>query len=531
MRGKGNRYWLLVSCFPHFPPASFFKAGAHVTCKTLAVQYPSLALRNLITDPAWTDESLGEPLPDDRHAISVCLPTWDAVLGYEEGRDKVVKRMRCGYPRFFKHPLVERLFSTAAEQLAVESERVVVFPHRAAAQRALRFVEKRTGAAARIVSFDGLQALIVPKQVVTVAMEYWRYTGEIVSSRQALDVLDGDGLWKYDVSDMRARIAGFGSYSAEDVFIYESGMSAVYSVHRALTSLCAAKKTLQLDFPYVDALKVQNHFGVGAVMLSDCEGESFDEALKRIREGEFSAVFCEVPSNPLLRTVDVVKVHQACRDGGVPLVIDDTICSVLNVDVAQYADVVTTSLSKWISGKGDVLAGGVQLVKSSPFYEELRSFFDDDCPDGCRLYASDAAVLDENSKDFPLRMAPVNASAAAIVELLTEHDAVDKVWYPSLNTSENYEKLRREGAGYGGLISFTLKNEKKAPKVFDALEISKGPSLGTEFSLACPYTLLAHYDELEWAEGCGVPKDLIRLSVGIEDTQGLLEKVAKALDA
>ena len=134
------------------------------------------ALRDLLTAPAWTDDDLGAPLPDDRHAISVCLPTWEAVLGYEEGRDKVLKRLRCGYPRFFKHPLVERLFSTAADQLAVESERVVVFPHRAAAQRALRFVEKRTGAAARIVSFDGMQALIVPEAAAVVAMEYWRYT-------------------------------------------------------------------------------------------------------------------------------------------------------------------------------------------------------------------------------------------------------------------------------------------------------------------------------------------------------------------
>jgi cystathionine gamma-synthase len=501
-----------------------------VTCKYCAVQYPSTALRNLVTDPAWTDDDLGSPLPDDRHAISVCLPTWDAVLGYEEARDKVVKRMRCGYPRFFKHPLVERLFANAADQLAVESERVVIFPHREAAQRALRFVEKRTGAAARIVSYDGLQALIVPEAVVSVAMEYWRYTGEIVSSRQALDVLEGDGLWKYDTSVLRQRIADFGSYTAEDVYLYESGMSGVYAVHRALTGLSAGKKTLQLDFPYVDVLKVQNHFGSGAVMLNDSYGESFDEALKRIRQGEFAAVFCEVPSNPLLRTVDLEVVHNACRDGGVPLVVDDTICSVFNVDVSRYADVVTTSLSKWISGKGDVLAGCVQLVQSSPFYEDLRGFFDDDCEDGSRLYAADAAVLDDNSKDFLSRMQPVNDNAEALVTLLQNHPAVDKIWYPSLSTPENYAKLQRDGAGFGGLISFTVKNEKKSAKVFDALELSKGPSLGTNFSLACPYTLLAHYDELDWAAGCGVPSHLIRVSVGLEEKDSLLAVFAKALD-
>ncbi len=451
------------------------------------------------------------------------------MLGYEEGRDKVVKRMRCGYPRFFKNPLVERLFAQAAEQLAVESERVVIFPHRPAAQRALRFVEKRTGVAARIVSYDGMQALIVPEAVFSVAMEYWRYTGEIVSSRQALDVLEGDGLWKYDASELRARIASFGSYGEGDIYIYESGMSGVYAVHRALTGMFAGKKTLQLDFPYVDVLKVQNHFGSGAVMLNDSQGEPFSEALKRIREGEFAAVFCEIPSNPLLRSVDLESVHRACRDGGVPLVVDDTICSVFNVDVARYADVVTTSLSKWVSGKGDVLAGCVQLVQSSPFYADLLEFFQDDCEDGCRLYAADAAVLDENSKGFLERMAPVNASAEALVNLLQELPAVDKIWYPLLSTPEQYQKVLRDRAGYGGLISFTLKNEKKSSKVFNALELSKGPSLGTEFSLVCPYTLLAHYDELDWAEGCGVPTNLIRVSVGLEGQEQLVETFSKAL--
>ncbi|MFD2158729.1 PLP-dependent transferase [Rubritalea tangerina] len=504
--------------------------AAHRTCKSGVVQYRFSALRDLMTSPAWQQEDLGAPLPDDRHAISVCLPTWDSVIGYEEGRDKVIKRLRCGYPRFFKHPLVERLFQQAAKQLAVESERVVIFPDKAAAQRALRFVEKRTGAAARIVSYDGLQALIVPEPVAPVAMEYWRYTGEIVSSRQAWDVLEGDGLWQYDTTELRERLAAYGGYQAGGVFIYESGMAGVYAVHRALTGMFAGKKTLQLDFPYVDVLKVQNHFGSGAVMLNDSQGESFDEALKRIREGEFAAVFCEVPSNPLLRSVDLERVHDACRDGGVPLVVDDTICSVYNVDVSRYADIVTTSLSKWISGKGDVLAGCVQLVETSPFYADLLGFFTDDCESGCRLYAADAAVLDENSKGFEARMSPVNTTSAALVEMLLEHPAVDKVWYPSVSTPEAYAQVKRERGGYGGLVSFTLKNEKKSAKVYDALELSKGPSLGTEFSLVCPYTLLAHYDELDWAEGCGVPAHLIRVSIGIEPSEQVLGAFRAALE-
>ena len=74
--------------------------------------------RDLSAKPAWQEQDLGLPLPDSPHACSVCLPTWESILGYEEGREKVLKRMRTGYPRFFKHPVVERLFAAAkAEDL------------------------------------------------------------------------------------------------------------------------------------------------------------------------------------------------------------------------------------------------------------------------------------------------------------------------------------------------------------------------------------------------------------------------------
>ena len=81
------------------------------------------------------------------------------------------------------------------------------------------------------------------------------------------------------------------------------------------------------------------------------------------------------------------------------------------------------------------------------------------------------------------------------------------------------------------MAPFRDKNRKKSAKFYDALRISKGPSLGNDFSLACPYTLLAHYDELEWAEGCGLDRHLIRISVGSEDASDVIERVREALDS
>ena len=90
----------------------------------------------------------------------------------------------------------------------------------------------------------------------------------------------------------------------------------------------------------------------------------------------------------------------------------------------------------------------------------------------------------------------------------------------------------RENAGYGGLFSLNLKDaDRRAPAMFDALRVSKGPSLGTNFTLACPFTLLAHYHELEWAESCGVSRWLIRVSVGLEDPTELAARFDAALAA
>ena len=461
----------------------------------------------------------------------MCLPTWDAVLGYEEKRDKVIRKLRAGYPRFLLHPATARLFAEAEKGLADNGMKVVVFPTRDVAQRAQRFVEKRSRSASRIASYEGLQALIVSEDDFPVAMEYWRYTGEIVSSRQAEHILQGEGISEFRTTSLRKRLAKLGDYSAENIYLYENGMAGMFAVHRALNHLLPGRKTLQLEFPYVDAMRVQNHFGSGVVFLNEAIGESFDEALRRIAKGEFSAVFCEAPSNPLLRTVNLAAVSKACRQGGVPLVVDDTTCSVANIQVDRYADIVTTSLTKWISGRGDVMAGQVTLIPGSAMYSELKEFFDDDCEGGSRLYASDTRVLARNISGFAGRMRKSNQSGEMLADFLAAHPAVGKVWYPKFTTPKLYSTIMREGGGYGGLISLLLKNRKKSAKFYDALRISKGPSLGTDFSLACPYTLLAHYDELEWAEGCGLDRHLIRISVGSEDASDVIERVREALDA
>ncbi len=484
--------------------------------------------RDLSANPAWQEEDLGLPLPDSNHACSVCLPTWDSILGYEEGREKVIKRMRTGYPRFFKHPVIERLFAAAKAEVAGELEEVIVLPTRVAVQRAHRWVERRAETAVRIASFHGLQVLVVPAKAKRHADEYWRFAGEVVSSRQAQDFMEGN-LREGSKSHLIARsLAKFSGASPEDSFIFTSGMAAITAVLRALPGGRDGKKTLQLEFPYVDSLKVQEIFGHGVVYLNDASGESFDEALMRIRQGEFAGVFTEVPSNPLLRVVDLHHVAKACAESGTPLVVDDSAAGPLNVDALRFADVVTSSLTKWISGKGDVMAGMVTVRANSPVADVLRESLAADSAECAPLYIADAEVLLSNLQGYSKRMKTVNASGQALAAWLAAHPAVAEVWHPSLTQTAHYEAVMRKGGGYGGLLSFVLKSPKKTPKVYDALRLCKGPSFGTPFTLVCPYTLLAHYQELEWAEACGVPPNLLRVSCGLEPIETIIAAFEEA---
>jgi cystathionine gamma-synthase len=485
--------------------------------------------RDLSADPAWQEKDLGLPLPDSPHACSVCLPTWDSIIGYEEGREKIMKRMRVGYPRFFKHPTVERLFDNAKAEVAGENEDVIVLPTRASVQRAHRWVERRAETAVRITSFNGLQALIVPSKAKADVDAYWRFSGEVVSSRQAQDCLDGktrEGSKSHLVARALAKFTGS---TPENTFVFASGMAAITSVLRALPGVLNGRKTLQLEFPYVDCLKVQEHFGHGVVYLNEAVGESFDEALQRIRQGEFAGVFTELPSNPLLRTVDLARVAQACADGGTPLIVDDSAVGPFNVDALRFADVVTSSLTKWISGEGDVMAGLVGLRGDSPFTALLSETLRVDAEEGAPLYIGDAEVLLSNLKGYSKRMKTVNASGLELAGWLANHPAVAQLWHPSLTTRENYDSVRRRTGGYGGLLSFVLKNQKKTPKVYDALRLCKGPSFGTPFTLVCPYVMLAHYPELEWAEACGVPANLLRVSCGLEPIDTIKAAFEEAL--
>jgi cystathionine gamma-synthase len=494
-------------------------------------------MRDLLTDPMCRPEDLGVPIPPTPYGVSVCLPLWEHVIGYEEKDPAVVSKFQSGYPRFFIPPAISRLIAEVEKQQAREGERALVFPRRIHAERCADFLRRHAGISPRVAEHgsESLGVTLFPAPAYDVARRYWRFCGEIVSARQSEAALGLSTQASEDEGEaarraIKQRLARVTGQSEEDVFLFPSGMAANFAVHRMLTTLTPGRRTVQLDFPYVDVLKLQEIFGSGASFLPFNDDGDYEKLRAIIKSEPLAGLFAELPSNPLMKCVDLRRVSEMLflEEKDVPLIVDDTVATNVNVDAFLIADAVTTSLTKSFSGVGDVLAGCVILNGESPYHDDFAAFLrrhqDND------LWRGDAVALELNSRDYAERVKVAGRNGVALYELLAEHPAIGKVFHSITDRSGIYDHLLREDGGHGCLLSFVLKDPSRAPAVFDAMEFCKGPSLGTNFTLACPYTLLAHYDELDWAESCGVDRTLIRVSCGLEPVEIILDRMSRALD-
>lgn len=480
---------------------------------------------NVFDHPRCRVSDLGFPIPDSPHACSVALPTWQSAIDYEERVPEVIAVLQSGYPRFVLNPLVARLHEKVlAEEGAAGELAVLVFSDADAAARCAAFVEERLSefGETRVV---GDRVFFRSESSEKVAFEYWRYAGDGLSSRAAEASLNGTSLDREQADQahvyIRSAIAKEYGVNADDVILVPSGMAAIATIHRAFQLMHEGGRFVQVDFPYVDAMRVQRHFGSrrSEMVILDEEGEPTRDYYEMFADGRVAGVFVECPSNPLLRCADL----QALRDAAgvaIPIAVDDTVSTSRSVEVLPWADVITTSLTKWWAGSGDIMAGAIVINPRRSRAEEIRGAMDAAKPPS--LCDADAMRLATLIGGFEERVRKAGENADRLLALLEAEELVTKLWHPSVETVENFARIAKPDGPTTALISFRLAGgEPIAARFYDALELNKGPSLGTDFTLVCPYVLLAHYDELVWAEELGAPRDLVRVSVGTEDWETL----------
>ncbi|MEK4404298.1 bifunctional cystathionine gamma-lyase/homocysteine desulfhydrase [Sporosarcina sp. FSL K6-6792] len=326
-------------------------------------------------------------------------------------------------------------------------------------------------------------------------------------TRHALEVL---------ISDLEGGKAGFA---------FGSGMAAISSVMMLFSKGDHIVLTDDVyGGTYRVITKVLNRFGISATFVDSSDITKVDEAIKE----NTKAVFLESPTNPLLKITDIEAVTKLAKEKGLLTIVDNTFMTpYFQQPIAQGADIVLHSATKYIGGHSDVVAGLV-VVATEKLAEDLH-FIQNSV--GAILGPQDSWLLIRGIKTLGLRMEEHNVNAQKIAEFLDGHAAVGKVYYPGLKTHPGRELMTRQATGFGGMISFDVGSEKKADELLAKLRyFTLAESLGAVESLISIPARMTHASiPRERRLQLGITDGLVRISVGIEDVEDLLEDLAKAL--
>ena len=307
-------------------------------------------------------------------------------------------------------------------------------------------------------------------------------------------------------------------------------MAAIETAFRALKSFRPEAKSVQFGFPYVDSLKIQQRLGAGVHFFPRGDLEELEQLSRTAADEPLLGLFCEFPGNPLLASPDLNRIEELSNKHDFPVLVDDTLGALINVDVLRAADLVSCSLTKFFSGAGDVMAGSLTLNPRGPRATRLREAIEAEYED--LLDAEDAVVLEHNSADCVEARAANQPDGRAALRHSSHASSGGTNRVSEVSNAGEFSGVSTCGPGLRRtLLPSAQEAGEKCAAFFDALQIAKGPNLGTNFSLCCPYTILAHFKELDFVEQCGISRYLLRVSVGLEDADGLIARFLDALDS
>lgn len=309
---------------------------------------------------------------------------------------------------------------------------------------------------------------------------------------------------------------------------FSSGMAAVDAV---LSLLRPGDHVVSAEHIYGGTFRLfEQVYRPRCVSFTYVDGTRPEAFAKAIRP-ETKLAWIETPANPLLQLVDVRAVAKIAHDRGVNLVADNTFPSpYFQRPLTQGADIVLHSTTKYISGHSDVIGGAV-VTSNDRLYEAIK-FYQNAA--GAVPGAWDCWLSLRGLKTLAVRMRQHEANAKAIAEFLAKHPKVQETIYPGLPSHPQHELAKAQMEGFGAIVTFRLgggveqvRRFVKGLKLFLFAE-----SLGGVESLACHPATMSHATlRPEERQRIGITDGTIRLSVGIEDIEDLIEDLDQALAA
>ncbi|MDD4668257.1 MAG: PLP-dependent aspartate aminotransferase family protein [Candidatus Methanomethylophilus sp.] len=310
-------------------------------------------------------------------------------------------------------------------------------------------------------------------------------------------------------------------------FAFGSGMAAVTAVLSLLSSgdrVLISNNVYGGTFRVLD--KVFSHFGIRYSIADSADSAAFAAQMSP----DVRAVLVESPANPLMSVTDLRAVAEVARAKGVLTIVDNTFMTpYLQRPLDLGADIVVHSATKYLGGHSDLVAG-LAVVKDEALAERLA--FIQNATGGI-LGPFDSFLLLRGIKTLGVRMDRHSANAVRIAEYLQHSGAVAKVHYPGLSTDPGYEVNRRQARSGGGMISFELTPAYDYRKFLASTKlIALAESLGGVESLICHPASMTHASiPAAIREKVGITDRLLRLSVGIEDADDIIQDLEDALRA
>ncbi len=483
--------------------------------------------------------SCGQTLPPKNiHAVSVSIPTLQDVIDYKKQEPKICKKIKSAYPRFIIHPYLKIIAKYIAHKYRVSKSYEVVL---LSSKKAVKLVSNKYFIHNNIQIDEPFGVILVQKKSCQKdkVLKFIQHVGCNLSSRFAEDYLYNIGILKTkhqeELEDkkiaediVKKELATAYNQPIKNIALAPSGMNAIYSVVRGLRSIQRRNNRnilVQFGWLYLDTMNIVEHHYDRTKIFTDITRIDLLEKYLKIYGFNVTAIITEVPTNPLLKTADLIRLRELCDKYNIPLIIDSTLATPYNVELKRYADICVESLTKFACGKADVLMGAVILNENYKVsYMNIELFKNCDT-----IYIKDIQRLAIEIKEYKQRVKKISSNTQALVEYFKSCSYIDKIFYcMDKQNRDNYSKIVLDKDSYTGLISVTF--NKDFASILDKLNFAKGPSLGTEFTLLMPYTYLAHYDLIvskkgnEFLDKIGLPIDLLRISVGIEPIEEIIKE-------
>jgi len=312
---------------------------------------------------------------------------------------------------------------------------------------------------------------------------------------------------------------------AEAAMIFGSGMAAISTAMLAFLKAGDHVVLQKMLYGGTYALVTEQfeRYGIAYTFTDGIAPENFESAIKP----NTRIIYLETPSNPLLTITDMQAVSNLARKHGILTLIDNTFASPVNQNPIDFGiDVVIHSATKYMGGHSDILAGA---VASSRHHMDRISHLARSL--GGSLSDYTVWLLERSIKTMGIRVRAQNENAGKIAHFLALHPDIETVYYPGLEDHPGHEIARNQMSGYGGMVSFELKEDLDATKFQNSLRLVKSAMslAGIESTILSPAKTSHALLPPEERKKLNIRDGLLRFSLGIEDYEDLKADLAQAL--